>query len=847
MDTTINKYIYTILGDYTPITEITGQVIKNEIKTVLDNYRVDQKQLKEQNFQASIYVYNTQVADLIKQYFLYLRNTYIEKLKANNKLIHAYIPQEKYDAYISNVIKDIGKVKKSLLQEIESTIDQLRSEDLVEKINYELQLVHNPVEIYDEDFQKIKNQLQDIISSELAYKNIRNKLKYIEGTCINQLDKLRNSTKVLLEKHNESKTAISADHPDITVFQSLEKDIKKDIQELSESQTWMHSLNDFITKLSFTSIVVDYEEGHIISRDILLHSLLEKWLSLQIIPRYNVIKDEMIRTLNKLMQVQRYTVNSLIREGAHENASLMESIKQGSQRNLGEVENRCKELLDNLSVLETDIKKVLTQFDFFKQEPWLDQGFRNTFSQMRTETESLYKNFQETSSSLFQRVKNYVYDSHKNNVPVNESVVRFLQSRSLQKSSSSYVNIFLDKEGISDYYLVDRKDASLKLEKAISSWHAGFGTSVLIQGNPTCGKSSFIKYHMKNGLLQEAFLITPNSISTINGRKFNTNEDIKEALDNFNRSLNPQERYILILDDLELWRDSKSYSIAILRFLIEYIDRSHKNILVICVANTQFVKTANVVLDFANLFTFKIDLSVFEKKEFIDALEIRHHSTQKQLKDKNEDIISLPQIKKIAKEIYAANNYNIGNALNHWVANIDENEIVKQKKISENRFPLFVNDDNIFLINYFLVYKKATEKDILGIIDPAQTKKYLNLIGRYLRLKILKRTPENFLILNPDIKNKLNIQVLQYDQKRNLNNFIIAASIPADMNMNELLNDVNKIMFIYPFKSLKSTCNIDHIKNNLRLTIQSLETPAQILEYLNSAMVNIKFEFKSNI
>jgi hypothetical protein len=846
MDTITKNYIYTILGDYAPITEITGQVVKNEFKAVLDNYREDQKQLKEQDFKASLYVYNTQVAELIKQYFLYLRNTYIEKLKAKNKLVQDHITEEKYHSYIADVIADISKVKKNLLQEIELVIDSLKSAETVDKINYELRLVHNPVGIYDDNFHKIKIQLQDIVSSESAYKTVKNKLKYIESTCINQLQSLRDETANLLEKYNKSTQAISSEHPEIAVFQALEKEIKKDIEQLSENESWMNSLNDFIAKLEPASVVVDYEDGHIVNRDIALRSLLEKWLSLDIIPRYNIIKDEMIRTLNKLMQVQRYTVNSLIR-GADENAHLMDSIKKGSQRNLEEVEVRSNAILENITKLEDEIKSELTEFDFFKQEAWLDQGFRNTFSQVKTGTESLYKNFQETGTRLFKKIKNYLYDAHKNNTPINELVVNFLQSRSLQKTSSSYVNIFLDKEGISDYYLVERKEPTQKLKNAIESWYSGFGTSVLIQGSPACGKSSFIKHHMKAGLLRKAHLITPNTIVTVNGRKFNTGEDIKIALDNFKQSLSPQEKYILVLDDLELWRDSKGYSISILRFLIEYIDRSHKNILVICSANTQFVKTANVMLDFANLFTFKIDLSFFDKQEFMEALEIRHHSTQKQLRDKNKTVLHLPQIKKIANEIYTANNYNIGSALKHWVANINEEEIIKKKKVAKNTFPLFVSDENIFLINYFLVYKKATEKDILGIIDPEETKRYLNLIGRFLRHKILKRTEDNFLILNPDIKNKLSIQIQLYDQKRNTHNYIIEAAIPVNMDIKEKLNEVKKVMFIYPFKSLSSKCEIDHLKNNLRLTIHAIEPPAKILEYLNNAMVKIKFEFKTNI
>ena len=90
-----------------------------------------------------------------------------------------------------------------------------------------------------------------------------------------------------------------------------------------------------------------------------------------------------------------------------------------------------------------------------------------------------------------------------------------------------------------------------------------------------------IRTYPKNNIETNWFF--EKKINSVEG-KFKTTKNLKEALDEVKRS-SFSKRRILLIDDLELWRDEKNTLLNNTRALIDFIESESDNVLVIVTTN----------------------------------------------------------------------------------------------------------------------------------------------------------------------------------------------------------------------------------------------------------------------
>ena len=91
----------------------------------------------------------------------------------------------------------------------------------------------------------------------------------------------------------------------------------------------------------------------------------------------------------------------------------------------------------------------------------------------------------------------------------------------------------------------------------VDHWNQGLNKSVLVSGDRLSGRSTFLDYSAKKLFGKDIVTLKPNSDATIDGRKFKTSNDLKEALQYVKNNNIKSTRPIILVDDLELWRDTK--------------------------------------------------------------------------------------------------------------------------------------------------------------------------------------------------------------------------------------------------------------------------------------------------
>ncbi len=114
------------------------------------------------------------------------------------------------------------------------------------------------------------------------------------------------------------------------------------------------------------------------------------------------------------------------------------------------------------------------------------------------------------------------------------------------------------------------------------------------------GKSTFIWGNSTNLFGKGVVKLEPNTSAIIEGRKFNTTKNLGEALSYIKKHHLRSKNLVLILDDLELWRDADVSSVSNVRALLQFIENENDEFFIVVGCNQMMI-----VLSFR--FWYKMD------------------------------------------------------------------------------------------------------------------------------------------------------------------------------------------------------------------------------------------------
>lgn len=823
--------------------KISVQGIKQLVTKTADEYLLDLETYGTNSDNIDYRYLSAEQAEEIKHYLLFLRNCMIEYVKAEVQLTDEVIDAAQFDAYIETLESSMTNAKRDLELSRSAGLQTLADSGLPEGYMNQKKVYHNPIEIYRSQFALIKSQAQEILSQRQKIRSIQNQFSFIKKKLINQLEELITSIEDRKQLKDNGLMALE-DMKEIEIdIAAKEKIVANAIEKLYLPSSWVDDLKTFFSNLPNEELIVGHREGNVVTRSLPLNNLLSRWLTGEILPEHKILQNMLRSSYGYYHSSYRSVLTKMKLINEDNQTALMQEVKASIEKTVRHEDGSTKGLQQGVDKLRSEIENTLKLSTLFSDEKWLDISMQNAYSH----------HFKEGSGGILdyliakqQQIKvqfnAWRESTLSTNFNLNEQLIDFNQHKLIDEQLDTYADIFLDETGQSEYYLINRERHLDRIKEEKVKWENGFGTSTLITGTFRCGKSTFISQVSKHYWPKMSIYLKPDSLMTLEGRKFKTSFDIDDALEEILKSIHAESKYCLIIEDLESWRDSE-YSVQhTIQVLIRFFNKHRPNIFSICSFNSHFLHASNACYDLLDYFTCVIDLSKATSSQFTDTLKIRNLANQKDLYGRDAKLLSDWSIGRSAKKILSNNHGNIGSALLDWVSNIE----VKEDKLvfSEKRLkvPKFLQDQYLFILKHVLIYKKSKQQDLVKLrsnISPEETR---NLIGKLLRLKVLIRNEDRTVSIAPILSGIINAQFEASGVGHKLNHYELRV-VESQEPFENIQAIILPHMFHYPFRSPLSDMKITKQKDSVSLIIKSLESPSEVLKYLNRNTSELVFQF----
>ena len=420
------------------------------------------------------------------------------------------------------------------------------------------------------------------------------------------------------------------------------------------------------------------------------------------------------------------------------------------------MENDIKEIKTKGEAISNSlVNKVNTQLlmtNLIKGKPFLDVTLN---SSLYVEHNTFIKNIKDKlqkGTSYFN--SKYQKSLHYETLSNLELSTHCIAHRMYQDDNTHYDSLFLNKQFIGDLFLIPRKRQENRLKQIIDLWNQGFNKSVLVSGDRLSGRSTFLDYSAKKYFGKDVVTLKPNSDATIDGRKFKTTNNLKEALQYVKNNNIKSTRPIIIVDDLEFWRDDKHSLLHNIRALINFIETESDDALVMASTTHMLIKHLDNRLNFSRSFSHIINVNEADENEIEDAILLRHGAAHRDLISEDLEVISNTKLRALAHKLSKQHAYNFGNTLQSWTFNtfVQDNEQVVFKD-SYYEFLDFFTAQEVIILKQALVFNNISEYSIKHVTTTAFDAEFKSALRRLTNVKVLLRHINGNLYINPVVVN----------------------------------------------------------------------------------------------
>ena len=621
----------------------------------------------------------------------------------------------------------------------------------------------SPWNVYQEQFHILLSQFSQIT------KTNKKTLKNIEI-----FNEIRKDIDIVIQKiGNESQALLDISTNAISVIEAKENN--KEILTWIEKSLVQIAANDIKVKEEFTttletkidnlapySMPIGTNEGYLLEKKIDFNKSVKKWMDYNLLPLLTDLWEQNSNITN-FIKHSLLNLKSSLNLGK-ENDNLIHLDTQ-----LQSYVNTKKSLLENIenqntivAQLKTMLNKEFLVSNSYNSHEFLDVSIQNSLNQYTAETSnilvSVQNGFKKLVAKFNQSYDKVVLDSPQSNL---EKATNCISQRMFKEANAHYDTLFLNKKFIGDLFLVNRTYQENKLKDTVTLWNDGFNKSILVLGNSLSGKSTFLESTSDIFIDQKIIKLNPNDSITIEGRKFKTTKDLKEALTAIKNNSFSQRR-ILLIDDLELWRDDKFSLLNNTRALINFIESESDNVLVVVSTNQSMCAHLNKRSNFSNAFSTHIDINKSTLEEIHQAVLVRHGATHRAVINSNNEPLSDAQIIANVTKLCKKLNNNIGEVLQSWTYGTTVTEdgyiLYEDKALT---FPDFFTTEEVIILKYTLLYSYSNEKMFKNFTGANFDVNFKSGLKRLLNNKVLIRDETGFLRINPVITNDI-YQILKY-------------------------------------------------------------------------------------
>lgn len=713
-----------------------------------------------------IYLYHYALAKPFKDLMLLNRDVLLQLQIASHKQKEDLVSADATQIHF----QDSQAILQKALREFRISIEQeyrtiARIEKAGKNISKKIKHHQNPWEVYKIQFQNILEQIQLIDTSGLTFLRVIDIFfgikEHTQISYTSSLEEAKNSEKNI-EQILGSLNNVLTNEDVVPIISEIDEAIKKVETSGRKLEEYSVLVDRNVKSLSILNFPTATNQGMLLIKKIDFNRSVKKWLDYELLP----FLIDLWENQNNLASYYKHSLLNL-KSSLHLLRSNKTTTMVSSQIiTLREVERTILLNIQKQELLIHEIQnKLSTQFlasNIYGVEEFLEVSFQSSLTQYTSGGSGFvlkwYQKIRETIQSL-----NSSYEKSISSAPKNlmDQSITCINYRMLKEENAHYDTLFLNKNFIGDLFLVSRTEEENILTRSFKDWQLGSNKSALITGNSLSGKSTFIEDFAKQYFGKDTILLETDSTITIEGRKFKTTKNLKEALQEVNKNIY-NSKPILIIDNLEYWRSDEVSFLDNVRALVNFVLSESDRVFIIVSMSKAMQKHVDQRLPFSNAFTTQLDLNKAKFDEVFKAVLIRHGASHKKLVTKDKNAISTKQIENKVQELAGRFNNNIGEVLQAWAYSTkmtDDNLVIFEE--AECDFEDFFTSEEVIILKYVYLYKYVNEMLLKSFLGKSFNVNFDSGIKRLINTKVLWRNSNGNLIMNRVITTDI-FEILTY-------------------------------------------------------------------------------------
>lgn len=699
------------------------------------------------------YLYHYALAKPFKDLMLLHRDVLLQLQIASHKEKEQLTSTET----VYNHFQESHAILQKALREFRIAIEQeyrtiARIEKAGKSISKKIKHHQNPWEVYKLQFLSILEQIQLINTSGLTFLRVIEIFYSIkEHTHLSYTASLEEAK---TSEKNIEQILISLDK--VTTYEDVAPIITEIDTAIKKIETTGRKLEEYselidkkVNSLSVLNFPTDTNQGMLLIKKIDFNRSVKKWLDYELLP----FLIDLWENQNNLASYYKHSLLNLKSSLQLIKSNKTKTLVSSQIITLKEIERNIFSNIQKQEHLIQQIQqKLSTQFiasNIYSVEEFLEVSFQSSLTQYTSDGSGWvlkwYSKIKETLQTLNSSYEKSISTSPKN---LMDQSINCINYRLLKEENAHYDTLFLNKNFIGDLFLVSRTEEENILIKSFKDWQQGSNKSALITGNSLSGKSTFIEDFAKQYFGKDSIFLQTDSTITIEGRKFKTERNLKEALQEVNKNIY-NSKPVLIIDDLEFWRSDEMSLLDNIRALVSFVLSESDRVFIIVSMSNAMQKHVDQRLPFSNAFTTQLDLNKAKFEEVFKAVLIRHGASHKKLVNKDKNVISTKQIENKVQELAGRFNYNIGEVLQAWAYSTkmtDDNLVIFEE--AECEFEDFFTEEEVIILKYVYLYKYVNEMLLKSFLGKSFNVNFDSGIKRLISTKVLWRNSSGNLILN---------------------------------------------------------------------------------------------------
>lgn len=632
-------------------------------------------------------------------------------------------------------------------------------------IRAKLKHPQNPWEIYKDQFLAVQEQLIQIDIATNKYTKV-----------LQVFDSIREQTREMCRLIlKEAQDIISSVEMGVERLQEL-----KDISEIEKILPW---LDDELSKLdldiqfqeNFTTFLesktqslgsvtlpIETSEGSLLTKKIDLNKATQKWLDYTVLPYFIELCENRLNMVTYYRHSLLNLDNSLTVDKSSKSLEALPSQVEGHRIVGDTLKNQIEKQEKVVHKIQEIIDVDFLATNIYQEEDFLELSLQSSLVQFTSQKVGLFEGLGKKIKNVFSKVGSK-YEENVLATPAKKlsQAMRCIEHRMLKEENAHYDILFLNKNFVGDLFLVPREEAEAKMTEAVAEWRSGLHKSILVLGNPLCGKSTFMEKMAKDHFGKQILFLKVDSDVVVEGRKFKTTKDLGEALSQVKKSLY-NTRPIVMINDIEAWRDKDHTFLQNVQDAINFIESESEHVLVMIGTSHMMRNHLDSRLPFSNSFSTVIDIEHADFQTIYKAILFRNGASHRILIDQDGTPLSDKQIEQSIQKLCRTFNYNLGEVLQAWTYGtkmVTDNKVIY--KDMQGTFADFFTAREVLILKYIVLYGYVNEVILKDFIGKRFDSNYRSSLRRLINTKVLLRDEEGHLrinsVLNHDIR-----EILKY-------------------------------------------------------------------------------------